>query len=1066
MSVNRTTNANITTTSRRWFCALGLAVIVCVMGVGLKAFGQATGTILGTLRDSTGAVISGATITATNEGTSVARFTTSDSEGNYVLPLLQVGIYQVKAEAKGFKSEVRSGLDLQVATPSRLDFSLQVGSSTESVQVSGVLPAVQTDSASLGEVIESNEIVQLPLNGRNFMQLTLLAPGVTDPPNDLRYSLQGVAPSANGIRSEYDNYLLDGTSNTEHFNGDVSAVPPLDSIEEFKLQTENYSAEYGQGGGLVVNIVTKSGTNALHGNAWEFIRNDAADADNYFSTTRPPFQRNQFGGTLGGPIVKDKTFFFVSYEGIRSREGVTIAERVPTQLERGGDFSQSVGTLPTDPTTGQPFQGNMIPQNELDPISQAILAYVPLPNNPSDPLRNYITDPSEPTDNNDWSVRVDEHLSPRDELFARYNMNLQNTTIPYGFVNCCNDINQLHGMQGGIGYTHTFSSHAVNEFRFGTNRRLTGDQDSDQGTNVSQQLGILDTSAAEEALHFPEISVSGFAFPSGTSFGLTTLNTFVWNDNFSYVHHNHTINAGAEFSRYRFDDLYGPNAPIAFTYNGTFTGNGLGDFLLGRAQTLSENYIQPYINTRLTTGEMYVQDDWNATSRVTLNLGVRYTTEWPVHQRTHQEAFFDQSNGDELIPQGVNIGGWLGPVERFNGTTILKQDNKVAPRLGLAYRPFGDNKTVVRAAYGIFTVLEQGNAGRQSATNPPFRIIYSASDNINGFGYNTNRPTLADAESGVSGGFFGQFVSGSFRNGYMQDWNLTIEREIARNTVFSVGYVGSKGTHLVREYDENIAEPGPGPVQPRRPYPYYSGVLIIDSGDSSTYNALQTRVEKRYSSGLVFLGSYTWSKALGDQSSLNEFDTQNFRCPRCERGPLWFDARNRFVFSGSYELPFGAGKPFANTGVARAILGGWGVAGIVTLQSGFPLTVTTVDNANSGNFFNRPDLVGNPNPSNRTINDWIPSSAFAENLPDPDYHFGDAGRGIVTGPGLNTLDCSLIRKFRVTERVGLEFHADAFNALNHPNFGPPDTFLPDATFGVISSAGPAREIQLGLKASF
>ncbi len=1066
MWLNGVEAANVKSVSWRLFCTLGLAAISFVMIAGPSVFAQSTGTILGTLKDPTGASISGAAVSAVNEGTSLRRSAATDTEGNYVIPLLPVGSYRVEVEAQGFKSEVRSGIDLHVASQLRIDFSMQVGTSTERVEVSGEAPVVQTDSAAVGEVVQSREMLALPLNGRNFMQLTLLAPGLTDPPNDLRHSAQGVAPSANGARSEYDNYMLDGTSNTEHFNGNVSTVPPLDSIEEFKLQTANYSAEYGQGGGLVVNIVTKSGSNVLHGSGWEFIRNDDADARNYFSTTQPPFKRNQFGATFGGPIRKDKTFFFFSYEGVRSREGITLAERVPTALERQGDFSQSVGTAPNDPATGLPFAGNVIPQNELDPISQSILAYIPAPNNPSDPLRNYVANPSEPTDNNSWSVRIDHHFSSRDTLFGRFNMNRQNSTIPSGFVNCCDDINQLHGIQGGIGYTHTFSPNAVNQFRFGTNRRLTGDQDIDQGHNVASQLGILDTSSAQEALHFPYISISGFASPAGVSFGLTTLNTFVWNDNFTYVHRNHTINAGAEFSRFRFDDLFGPQAPIAFTFNGTFTGNGLGDFLLGRAQTVGQNYIQPYINTRLTTGEMYVQDDWNVTPKLTLNLGVRYTTQWPVHQRTHQEAFFDPTNGNEIIPQSVDIGGWLGPVERIKGTTILKQDNKVAPRVGLAYRPFGDNKTVVRAAYGIFTVLEQGNAGRQSATNPPFRIIYSASDNINGFGYNTNRPTLADAESGVSGGFFGQFVSGNFRNGYMQSYNFTIEREIAANTVFSIGYVGSQGTHLVREYDENIAEPGAGAVQPRRPYPYYSGVLIITSDDSSNYNSLQTRVEKRYSHGLTFLGSYTFSKALGDQSSLNQFDTQNPRCPRCERGPLWFDARHRFVFSGSYELPFGPGKPLATSGVAGAILGGWAVSGIVTLQTGFPLTVTTIDNANSGNFFNRPDLVGNPNPSNRTINSWIPASAFAENLPDPNYHFGDAGRGIVTGPGLKTVDCSLIRKFRVTERVGLEFHADAFNAFNHPNFGFPDTFLPDATFGVISTAGAPRELQLGLKASF
>jgi hypothetical protein len=1043
-------------------------VSLVILMSGVNAFGQgATGTILGSVKDPSGAVLPGVAVTATNTATNAARSTVTNDSGDFVVPLLPVGQYSIKAELTGFKSSVVSGIDLHVDQKARVDVTLQVGEIRDQVTVSGEAPVVQTDSGSVGKVIENQAIVRLPLNGRNFMQLTMLAPGFVSPPGDLRSSYQGIAPTANGVRSENNNYLLDGTSNTEHWNTNVVTVPPLDSLVQFKLQTANYSAEYGQGGGAIVNIVTKSGTNKFRGAVWEFHRNDNLDARNFFATTKPEFKRNQFGGVLGGPVVRDKTFFFVSYEGLRQGKGITLTRLVPTPEEARGVFTNSVNPKPRDPLTGLAFPNDTIPANRIDPISQRFITkFFVTPNNLSDPRRNYIVSPTGLLDQDNFGTRVDHHLRANDTLFIRYNRNKQSTLTPNGWPGCCDGFQDLTGHQGAIQETHVFSPKAINEFKFAANRVHKSFYDSTQGQDITGQLGLTGIAPGDESLQMVGISVAGYNVATvGQRFNEVRLNTFVWSDNFSYVRGNHTLKMGVEFTRFQFNDLFPPANPISVTFSNIFTGNGLADFLLGRLATFSLGFRQPFINNRITNGEAYLQDDWHVTSRFTLNLGLRYTTQWPTTERYNRQTGLNLTTGASKIPKEADIGNFKGKVERIDRNTLFDQDQKLAPRFGFAFRPFNSNRTVLRGGYGVFTALEQGNSTRQPSTNPPFRLIYSQTDNTNGFGWNTGRPTPDQVYAGFATGFSAQFIDESWRNGYVQNWNLTVEQEVLSNTALSFAYVGSKGTHLSRLLPLNQPPPGQGAIQARRPYPDFSGITYIQNASNSTYHSFQVTAEKRYSAGLSFLTSYTFSKALGDASTLNQNAIQDPRCDRCEKGRLDFDVRHRFIGSYGYDLPFGPGRRFLNGGgAAAALFAGWGLSGITTVQSGFPLTITTRDNANTGGR-NLADRVAgvDPNPSDRTINAWIPRAAFTDAR---QFTFGNSGRGIVDSPGLVLFDFAVIREFRIRETKKLAFHADFFNVFNHANFGFPVTNLTAGNFGVISSAAEPRDIQLGLKFIF
>ncbi len=1050
------------------FAALASLSLGILLTSGIDGFGQgAPGTILGSVKDPSGAVLPGVAVTATNSETNAARSTITNDSGDYVIPQLPVGRYTIKGELTGFKISVVSGITLQVDQKARVDLTLQVGEIREQVTVTGEAPVVQTDSGSVGKVIENQAIVKLPLNGRNFMQLTMLAPGFVSPPNDLRTSYQGIAPTANGVRAENNNYLLDGTSNTEHWNTNVITVPPLDSLEQFKLQTANYSAEYGQGGGAIVNIVTKSGTNKFHGAGWEFIRNDNLDARNFFATTKPEFKRNQFGGVLGGPIVRDKTFFFVSYEGLRQGKGITLTRLVPTAEEARGIFTNSVNPKPIDPNTGQPFPNDTIPASRIDPISQRFIdTFFVAPNNPSDPRRNYIVSPISQLGQDNFSTRVDQNLRSGDTLFVRYNRNKQSVFTPNGWRDCCDGYQDQTGHQGAIQETHVFSPKSVNEFKFAANRTHKFFYDSTQGQDIAGKLGLTGIAPTTDSLAMLAISVAGYSVPTvGQRLSEVRLNTFVWSDNFSYVRGSHTFKMGVEFTRFQFNDFFPPANPISVSFTNIFTRNGLADFLLGKLATLSIGFKQPFINNRITNGEAYLQDDWHVSSRFTLNLGVRYTTQWPTTERSAHQTGLNLVTGASKIPKSADIGNFKGKVERIDGDTLFDQDNKIAPRFGFAFRPFNNNKTVLRGGYGVFTALEQGNSTRQPSTNPPFRLIFSQTDNTNGFGWNTGRPTPEQVYAGFATGFSAQFVDESWRNGYVQNWNFTVEQEVAPNTALSLAYVGSKGTHLSRLLPLNQPPPGSGPIQARRPYPDFSGITLIQNASNSSYHSFQMTAEKRYSAGLSFLASYTFSKALGDESTLNQNAIQDPRCDRCEKGRLDFDVRHRIIGSYGYDLPLGPGRKFLNHGGPAALLfGGWGISGITTIQSGFPLTVTTRDNANTGGR-NYPNLVTgvDVNPSDRTINNWIPRAAFVD---APQFTYGNEGRGIIDSPGLVLFDFSIIRQFKIRETKMVALHADFFNLFNHANFGFPVTNLTAGNFGTISSAAEPRDIQFGLKLSF
>ena len=1052
--------------------SLGCVVLLLTF-VG-SALGQSTtSAVVGTVTDQTGAVVPGVTIRVTQTQTNQSRTTSTNDSGEYIVPLLPAGLYEVRGERDGFKTVSQANINLQVDQRARVDFILEVGEATEQVTIDTDPPLIQTDSGSVGQVINNREMVRLPLNGRNFMQLTLLGPGFVDA-NDLRQSTMGISPTANGVRSEYNNYILDGTSNTEHGNTAVISVPPLDSLQEFKLQSANYSAEFGQGGGAVVNIITKSGTNEFHGNVWEFIRNEKLDARNFFAIDRPPLKRNQFGGTLGGPIIRNKTFFFASYEGLRERRGITLVRRVPTAQELSGDFSNTPGNPPRDPLTGPtlatrtPFPGGIIPPGRLDPISLAIAQNFPAPNNPGDPLRNYIVNASSQIDSNNYSGRIDHHLSEKGTIFGRYNSNKSNSLSPAGWPTCCDDIGKTANKQLGLGYTHMFGPNLINEFKFGANRYNVENEDTTQGQDIGAQLGILGLPTHEGAKHYPTMSITGYNVPTGIRLGITAHNTFVWSDNLSYVVNNHSFKMGVEVSRFQFNDMFAAAAPMSVSFTGLLSGNGLADFLLGRYTSSNVNYRQPFIENRITLLEAYFQDDWNFSRKLTVNYGLRFTTQGPTTERQDEHSGLDLVTGASLIPRNADIGTFQGLVERIDSRSLVKRDTKFAPRLSFAYRPFDNNSTVLRGGYGIFTALEQGNATRQPATNPPFSIRNAASNSTDGLTWNgptSGRLTLEQVAAGITGGFGAQFIDPDWQNGYLQTWNLTAERELVQDLSLSVGYVGSKGTHLSRLLNFNDPDPrGPGAVQPRRPYQEFGGITLIQAASNSSYHGLQVRLQRRYTAGLTALIGYTWSKALGDNATLNQGGVQDPKCNACEKGRMDFDVAHRFVGSFSYELPFGIGKPFfANNRVARAILGGWILSGIVQFQTGYPLTIGNSDIANVGRGGNRPDLVGDPKPANQTINEWILRSAFANPAP---FNFGTAGNGIIEGPGRQEFDASLIREFRMWEGTRLAFHADFFNVFNHANFNNPNVNFAAAAFGRISSARVPRNLQFGLKFYF
>ena len=1086
-------------------------LVVIALLLGTLAYGQAdTATIVGTVRDSSAAVIVGGTITVTETDTGTKALARTDSTGNYVVTPLRIGNYTVAVEAPGFKTETHSGIVLQVQDRLRVDFTMQVGSVNEAVNVQESVPVIETETSALGDVVASQQITDMPLNGRDYTQLATLTTGVikiTENGGGINGSTTatngnaGGAFAVNGTRGNLNNFMLDGIDNNSNDNAGNILSTNVDAIQEFKVQTSGYSAEFGRSGGAVINATIKSGTNAFHGTAFEFLRNSALDARGFFAPAdqpKAPFRQNQFGGTLGGPIRRNKTFFFVDYQGTRIGTSQTDISTVPTPAEIGGNFSTLLAGAPAgqifDPqstttvngqTVRTPFAGNIIPASRLDPISSAVAKLYPAPNVPGALANNYVVNAPGTEQIDQGDGRMDHNFSARQQIFARFSWSqinrFQQPPLPGladgGSYSTGNYIEDTRG--AAIGYTFSISPTMVNEVRIGFNRAHYVDNTPAYGQKYpSAGLAVpgVPDNATVNGLTLFQINAFHTLGEPGYTPTTSTSQEFQYGDTLSIVHGKHSLKMGPElhWSQFNLFQIGQPRGSFGFTgeftadspSSGDGSGSGLADMLLG-LPTSSTISTLTYFGNRQQTYGGFIQDDYQVSSKLTLNLGVRYDYSTPITEAHNRQSNFDFATG-QLVVAGQN-GASAG--------LVFTDKTDFAPRVGFAWNPF--KNTVIRSGYGRFFSYQEIRTGDplQLAYNLPF--FYQPtfiSDGITPIltvskGFPSLNPSQAiDASVTASGSGAGSHLHAPV----LDEWNFNIQQQLPAKILFEVAYVGSKSTHLQTLLDPNQDPvPGPGAIQSRRPYPQYGPFTdIVDRGNSN-YSALEIKAEKRLSNGLMFLSSFTYSKSMNDQPEIccNAPWPQNSYNVAAERGPSDFNQKFRWVSSFDYQLPVGKGQRFLNSSrVADLILGGWHLGGIFTLHSGFYFSpLMGYDPSNTGSIgLLRTDRTCNGNlPSGqRTINNWFDTSCFP--LPTG-YAFGNSGKNVLLGPGGVTSDTALRKMFAITEHQALEFRAEFFNVFNHAVFAQPDPYItdgPGATGVITSTVLPQREIQFALKLHF
>jgi Carboxypeptidase regulatory-like domain len=1121
-----------------------LVGIVLLAGAPLLAQ-QITGSIRGTAVDSTGAVVAGATVTVRQVETGLTRTAPTDRSGDYLLLELPVGHYSLEVTAKGFQKYLQEGITLNVNETATVSVHLVVGAETQQVQVRADADLVQTTVSSLGEVVEEREILDLPLDGRNFSQLGLLQPGVVPLTPGLLEAggpaRQGQAYAVDGQRPESNNFLIDGADNINAVDAGFVLKPPIDSIAEFRILTHNANAEFGRSTGSTTNIITRSGTNQYHGALWEFLRNDAMDSSDYFTRSVQPLKQNQFGGTFGGPVVKDKTFFFGYYEGFRNRQGETVAATVPSLAERGGDFGQlcaaAASTFNPAGICGNPagqltFFGTPVPFNQetiftpIDSTSAQVLPLFPKPNNGTN---GFVATQTLIQNNNQFGLRLDQYLTAADTLNFRYMFSTGPTTDPLspaganvpGFPVDQEDRSQNFVAQE----THIFSPKTIGVVRVSFLRNaLSLDQHGNPAPG--SQYGFSYAPTLPQAAGVPFIQVAGYSSVGDPITGPrnTFQNTYDVSGSLSWIHGSHELKFGGGL---RLDQI---NALQGIASNGFFVFAGIpsqAGFLYndGFANFLSANAVvflqgggnfDRHIRDRAL--DAYLQDTYKATHNLTLNLGLRYELPFPSTETNNQVNLFVPGAQSKVIP-GAPAGLLYPGDSGVPAGLIPTQKTAFAPRVGFAWDPRGDSKTVVSGAYGIFYepfYTGQGGPLQDPISAPPYlKTLQLGFGQIQSFGNpygvgNTNPFANPFPEPMTL-----LVVSKNLRLPYAQDWNLNIQHSFGADWLLQVGYVGTTGVKLPRFIEGNPAAYVPGldtnpadcngqpscpisndnNVNQRRLYSgctlanpnncIYGSVGEIASIANSNYNALETSLRKRFSHGLSFLASYTWSHSIDDVSSFNitgsasqpvagENDlAQNPFDLAAERGNSMFDARHRFVLSYQWSIPY---LQHSST-VYGHVLGNWQLNGIFTAMSGTPFTVLDSNDVSlqgqapeiSGFSSNRPDLVGNPNSGPHTAAQWFNTSAFQPLQPDPQGRFavyGNEGRNVVRGPGYVNWDFSALKNIRLTETKQLQFRGELFNVLNHTNFRLPVSDIESPTFGQIQSDVSPRVIQVALKFLF
>ncbi len=1093
----------------------GVMALVCLSAV--LSFSQTTtATLSGTASDASGAIIAGVTVRATSLSTNAVREVTTDSGGSYTIPFLPSGDYKVTATKEGFQAQQNERVNLQVDQTARIDFSMQVGNVTETVNVSANSVQLQTENAVVGTVIDAGKIVDLPLNGRNFIQLTQLIPGVqAGTPGSITVrrgrgsvgqtdaGYGATAASANGQRDTANRYFLDGVEVMDYDAMTYAFSPSVDSLAEFKVETSSYGADTGGAPGAQVNIITRSGSNLLKGTLWEFNRNDqftqTYDAIAGKSVTSPRLNRNQFGANLGGPVFipkiyngKDKTFFFFNWESGFAAQGAPAQYRlVPTSAQRGGDFgtladSKGAAIKLKDPL-GVGYAGNVLPKSILSPQALAFLAYEPLPNTQAG-VQNYLTTPFSATSyQHNYTTRIDHNFSTKDTVNVRYTFNdTYEAGIPVWGHDERNNLGRTQNWAAG--WTHIFGATIVNQLRGGWHKFSESEvfgTTNDPAFDVVGKMGLPLVSRRPDEYGPPTISISG---PEGAydTYNLQRqIGPRVRSNGIMPITETLTIQAGkhylkigAEWDRrlVTFGQARAPRG--SFGFDGTYTGSALADFMLGYVKTASVNPAHTSTDLHNIWQGYYINDDWKVTSRLTMTLGLRYDFYQRYKQSDDKFANINQN--------GFLVGNVVTPANSAYGRGLIQSDyNNFGPRFGFAWRPAFLGETVVRGGYGIYYTPEISNAIFAMAEGAQATAGASVTGNL------TGRPNIFFNDpfsSAVTTGALNFAVSNdqNMRDAYIQQWNVNIQRRMPLGIVLDTGYVGSKGTRLYTTYadmnrplvviDPSVA--GQPSLNARRPNQQFLRAVAADkSNGNSIYHSLQVKAEKRTTKGITFLTAYTWAHSISGPNDIGgqvgggfyigaPQDIYNARADRANSG---FDLRHRFVQTILYDIP-----TFAHSNaLARNALGGWQVSTIMTYQGGFPAQIDYgVDTTGTGTG-SRPDLVpgqnGNLDGSARTWLRWFNTGAFSIT---PNGRFGTAPRtDAIRLPGTQNIDFSATKNVKLMERRSLEFRAEFFNLFNHFNPDPQtlDRNIRSKTFGMVGGGVQGlttRVIQLGLKLNF
>jgi hypothetical protein len=1106
-------------------------VVILFAGLVLHAQ-QETASLRGSVTDPSGARIVKAQISAVQIETGFIRQIETDNQGDYLLVLLPIGHYRLEAIAPGFKKYVQEGITLSVNQAAVVPVQLVVGSTQQTVDVKADAVLVQTTN-DLGETVNDSETVDLPLNGRNFSQLGLLLPGTAPLTQGLQLAggslRSGQSYAVNGMRPESNEFLVDGAENYNSINAGFVLKPPPDAIAEFRILTNTASAEFGHNAGSTTNIVMRSGSNRIHGDVYEFLRNDAVDARNFFSTNVEPLKQNQFGGTLGGPIWRDKTFLFGYYEGFRNRQGETQLTTVPTADERQGNFgalcssytSQGICSDPNGTQLAnvfasppQPLPYNQLPPGSISSISQNLLAFYPIPNEPNYGPNAYGTTQELQNTSDQFGLRLDHYLTSRDTISFHYlftngsqldPLSIAGANVPGFPVG-----EDFRAQNAALEETHSFSPSVVNVARFSFLRnKFLGDQATNH-TPISS-LGFQYSPTYTPQAGPPFVEVGGYASVGNpiTGPGNDYQNTYSLTDALAWVRGRHEIKLGGEFQRDQLNTLLGIASNGFFVFAPVpIVGDAFADFLIGQPVVFLQGGGELPRGMRASNYNLYVQDSYKATSHLTLNLGLRYELPQPYSEIDNENSLFipnRQSTIQPTAPPGLLYPGDAG----VGPGLILREYRAFAPRVGFAWDPTGNGQWAVRAAYGIFyDPYYNGEGGPLQAPEsaaPWFKTIEEE------FPSNFANPLPPGSDP-----FAPNFAGGAqsltlltldphLQVPYAQDWNFTVEHSFGQGWLLEVGYVGTKGTKLPRFIESNpptLCSTLPLSQQANcisgeqqnvnafRPYSgcdpsnpslcNYGSIGLISGVTNSNYNALQTSLRKRLGYGVAFLASYTYSKSLDDVSSFNisgsaptlvagENDlAQNPWDLEAEYGRSLFDARQRLVFSCEWQLPIWKDSKIWY----QRALGNWQLNGIFSASTGTPFTVYDSSNPSlqgqspeiSGFVGDRPNLVGNPNDGPKTASQWFNTSAFQQVTQLGT--FGNSGRNNVQAAGLSQWDFGVSKNFRLAEAATLQFRGEFFNLLNRVNLGVPNDDISSPTFGQVETAAPPRQIQFALKLLF